>query len=86
MEAVIKVKVWAINHWVKKHSTGAVIGIKASVCNHSKKTLEVIHIFDVFKKNASNFLFAVENLVIPSFYQASSGLHREHSSVPFCSN
>lgn len=52
----------------------------------TSKTLEAIHIFHVFKKNAGNLLFAVENLVIPSFYQAASGFHREHSSVPFSSN
>ncbi|KAF2982498.1 hypothetical protein EK904_003930 [Melospiza melodia maxima] len=31
-EAVIRAKAWVINHWVKKHSAGAVIRIKASDC------------------------------------------------------
>lgn len=78
MEAVFRVKVWLINHCVKKHIAQGLWSLlkPVSVCYHNKKTLEVI-LFDVFKKNAGNFLFAVENLVIPIFYQAASGLHSQ---------
>lgn len=79
MEAVIRVKVWLSNHWVKKHiAQGLWSELKpVNVCYHTQKNLEVTRIFGVFKKSAGNFLFAVENLVIPGFYQAASGLHSQ---------
>lgn len=80
MEAVIRVKVWVINHRVKKHSTGAV---PVSVCYHCKKTLEVIHIFDVFKKNASNFGFAV---LYPAFIKVLQAYTGNIPLCLFCSN
>lgn len=72
MEAVIRVKVWVINHQVKKHRGCA-----------SKKTLEVIHISDVFKKNASNFGFAVLD---PAFIKLLQAYTENIPLCLFCSN